>query len=343
MKLIIIFVLLSFSLFAQEYKLGRGLSLYEANGLELILGGHLSLQAHSDHPDNNNTQNSVSIENVGVMMYGSYTQYFSFLLEYGNEDLYGYQNSDSFSQNPEFRRFYADFHLHDTANIKLGRFLTPIGIYNPTYINALRWSNIRPLVAQEFFPDIITGAQVHGTITSRVEYSVFTQLQDNEAVSVSHLPISEFTGGELRYLFGTNSRFAVNYGQFRSDTFKEICTFGGANALVELGDNEFSTELLYKKGKWRNPNAQVKWWDDFSWYTQYVQNIVEDHYLTFRVGQKIRTSSDVESWNESNGIVGYVYRPNSALSYKLEYRHLERTGLKAYKTDEAYLSFSVLF
>ena len=343
MKFLMIFILLCVPLFAQEYKLGRGLSLYEGNDLELILGGHLSLQAQSDHPNNNDIQNSMGIENAGVMMYGSYTQYFSFLVEYGNEDLYRYQNSKSYSQGPEFRRFYADFHLYDALNIKLGRFLTPIGIYNPTYINALRWSNIRPLVAQEFFPDIITGAQVHGTIASSVSYTVFTQLQDDEEVSISHLPISEFTGGELQYLFGTNSRLAINYGKFRSDTFREICTFGGANALIELGENEFSTELLYKKGKWSNPEAKINWWNDFSWYTQYVQNIVEDHYLTFRVGQKIRKSADVESWNESNGILGYVYRPNSALSYKVEYRHLERTGIKAYKTDEAHLSFSVLF
>jgi hypothetical protein len=338
--------------YSDKYTLGRGVTLYEKNQLQLTLAGHLSLKYKTSYFDTIettiNTTNHFGIENAAIMFYGSYTSYFSFLLEYGNENLFSYENSmlqsdTTSSQNLELRRFYTDITLDESVNLKLGRFLIPIGIYNPTYINALRWSNIRPLVAEEFFPDIITGVQLHGTVAQSIEYSIFTQLQNSEAVSTSRIPISKFSGGELRYAFGLLSRVALNYGQYKSDTFKEICVFGGANTLVELDESEFSAELLYKDGKWGTNTTTQTWWKDLSWYTQYVHNIYEKQYLSFRIGQKIRDGVNKASWDERNVIGGYIYRENSALSYKAEFRHLERTGGKAYTSDEVHISFSVLF
>lgn len=343
MKYFILYCLLSLQLLAQNYVLGRGFPMVQTDTLDIVAGGHFSADIQHVNPNNDTTQNSIGIENMALMLYGSHSDMLSFLVEYGNEDLYRYTNSEEDSQSPEFRRFYVEAHLSDVLNLKLGRFLTPIGIYNPTYINALRWSNIRPLVAQEFFPNIITGAQLHGVLGEHFEYAIFTQLDDNEASSISRIPVSEFTGAELRYLFGTNARVAVNYGQFKSDTVREICTFGGANTLIPIGENEFAVEALYKDGKWPSQSGETTWWNDFSWYTQYVQNITTKHYATFRVGQKIRDGFGVKSWNESNGVVGYVYRPETALSYKLEYRYLERSGKEAHVTNELHLSFSVLF
>lgn len=336
MKLLILLFLAFIALLGEDYKLGRGLSVYSANDLELTLGGHLSLKAK-------NNEDSVGIENAALMFYGSYTKYFSFLAEYGNENLYLYENSEHKFEELKFRRLYADIHLDEALNIKLGRFLTPIGIYNPTYINALRWTNIRPLVVQNFFPDIITGMQLHGQIGSDVEYSVFTQLEDNEKVSISKVPVSDFNGAEVRYLFGLNSRVALNYGQYTSNTFKEVCKFGGGNALVEFENDELSAELLYKAGMWTNLSNTKTTWNDLSWYTQYVHNLVGTHYLAARVGRKMRDGNGVGSWDESNGVLGYIYRPVSALSYKAEYRHFVRTGAKAHTSDQIHLSFSVLF
>ncbi|MBT5933839.1 hypothetical protein [Sulfurimonas sp.] len=336
MKLLILLILVFIPLFAEDYKLGRGLSLYSANDLELTLGGHLSIKAKND-------ENSIGIENAALMFYGSYTKYFSFLAEYGNENLYLYEDNKNNYEELEVHRLYGDIHLDEALNVKLGRFLTPIGIYNPTYINALRWTNIRPLVTLEFFPDIITGAQLHGQIGTDFEYSLFTQLQDKEESSISKIPVSEFSGGEVRYLFGLNSKVALNYGQYKSNTFKEVCKFGGANTLVEFDNDELSVEILYKKGEWTDLSNNMTSWNDLSWYTQYVHNLTGPHYLAARVGQKIREGNGVGSWDERNGVVGYIYRPLSALSYKAEYRHFVRTGAKAFTSDQVHLSFSVLF
>ncbi len=343
MKHLMLWLSLSLLVLAENYTLGRGVTLYQTEQFNITAGGHFSADVQSVNPDNDTAQNSIGIENMALMLYGSYSDMLSFLVEYGNEDLYRYTNNEGDSQSPEFRRFYVEAHLNDVLNLKLGRFLTPIGIYNPTYINALRWSNIRPLVAQEVFPDIITGAQLHGLVGEHFEYAIFTQLEDDETSSISSVPISEFTGAELRYLFGVNSRVAINYGHYKSDTVREICTFGGVNTLVPLGENEFTAEALYKDGTWTTGGGETTRWNDFSWYAQYVQNIREKHYATLRLGQKIRDGFGVGSWNESNGVLGYVYRPSTALSYKLEYRHFQRTGQGAYITDDFHLSFSVLF
>jgi len=345
MKTIFIILLMLFPLYSQAdgYQLGRGLSLYEKDGFLLNLGGHLSLRAEGIESNNPTLKSNIGVENAGIMLYGEGSKYLSFLLEYGNEALWNYNEDRSETNDPVLRRGYVDIHLDTMANLKLGRFLTPIGIYNPTYINALRWSNIRPLVAQNFFPDIITGAQLHGLLGTDIEYAIFTQLNDDEDVAVSHLPISEFSGGELRYLFGINSRVALNYGTFKSNTLREICQFGGANVLYEWGDNEFSSEFLYKRGKWPTLNTQYNRWEDLSWYAQYVQNLVPQQYLSLRVGQKKREGEGVGSWDEQNGILGYIYRTDHALSYKAEYRYFERSGMNAYHTNELHLSFSVLF
>ncbi|MCH9812458.1 MAG: hypothetical protein K0U47_00780 [Epsilonproteobacteria bacterium] len=334
MKKIFILLMMTLSLYA--YELGRGISLVDGSSVTLKMGGHLSVDFESLTEDEDRT-NSLNVENIGLLLYGN-ASHVSYLAEIGNDDSYRYDFDDAKieSQDLELKRLYLSYDLTNALTLKGGRFLTPIGIWNPTYINALRWTTVRPFVAQEFFPDIITGLQVHGRFgkDESYEYSLFKQLKTETKRSVSKIPTSNFFGGELRYHFGINDRVAIVGGHYDSLEKQEDAWLGGLNTQIALGDDEFSAELLYKDASW-----QEKRWEDLSWYLQYVHAFAPLHYGVARIGQKERFNN----WDFKEGLVGYVYRPTPALSFKTEFRRIEKHGHNAYDDNQLFFSFSVLF
>ncbi len=342
------FGLLIVSLFtlvrADEYRLGRGYQLYGDETIQLNLGGHASLFYTANSDENS----SAGLDQVGVMLYGNITSGFRFLGEIGSDDSFAYdlKNGKSDSTDVQLMRLYGEYLFSDAVHLKGGQFLTPIGIWNKTYIPALRWSAFTPYVAKMFFPKIIVGGAVEGRLLGdrALGYSLFYHANGEYDTNENNVPAKEFVGGELRYHFGMRGKVAVPFGRFRSDSHKEICVFTGANFLWPIGLNELSSEFLYKDGEWTEADGFRNTWKDYAWYLQYVQHVTGSHYLSARFGQLVRFKSKTEmTWEDNNIVLGYIYRPKTALSVKAEYRHRERSSQFAQQNDEALLTFSVLF
>ena len=329
---------------ADVYKLGRGYELYKDDELSLALGGHMDSNLHTLSSQGE----SVQLGQAGIMLSGEYRQKIRFLVEVGSDDIVTYNITNNTSQTTPIKlmRLYAEYLLNDAFEIKAGQFLTPIGIWNKTYIPALRWSNFTPYVAKGFFPKIIAGASLNGRVldSRALSYSIFYHVDGEHDTNDNNVKAKEFIGGELRYHFSPLGKIALPFGAYRSDSSQEIIKFGGLNFLLPYHHNELSSEFLYKDGTWTNNAGLKNDWKDYAWYVQYIQHLNDSSYLSFRYGEERRiSSSSSRVWKDENIVTGYIYRPVSAFSTKLEYRHRKRSGVNALKSDEALLSFSVLF
>jgi len=339
--LILLFVSLN-TLLAQEYKLGRGYEFYNQDNLSLNIGAHADMNYHTV-----DDEQSVQLGQAGAMVFGEYNSKFRFLAEIGSDDIFTYSfMHSSKSTDLQLMRLYGEYLYSDALEIKIGQFLTPIGIWNRAYIPVLRWSSFTPYVAQGFFPKIIAGASLNGSLTDErsVSYSIFYHVDGEHDTNQNNIRAKEFLGGEVRYHFSPLAKIAIPFGRFRSDSSKEICVFYGANLIIPFDKNELSSEFLYKDGEWTNQMGITDKWQDTAWYVQYVQHIYKNSYLSVRYGEveRLRSNSGIK-WNDVNNVFGYIYRPKTAFSVKLEYRHRKRDGLNPINTDESLLSFSVLF
>lgn len=79
----------------------------------------------------------------------------------------------------DLERFYFDYNLSDTVNIRAGRFLTPAGRWNELHAAPLVWTTTRPLVTSRLFPNATNGAMLYGAVPinedAAIEYKVFAE------------------------------------------------------------------------------------------------------------------------------------------------------------------------
>jgi len=329
---------------AQDYKLGRGYEVYGDDKLSLTVGAHIDINVNAKSDGNE----SAKIGQSGVLLFGNYTSKFRFLAELGSDEAYRYTMDEATSDSTDFKlsRLYGEYLFSDSFELKAGRFLTPIGIWNKTYIPALRWSNFTPFVAKGFFPKIIDGASMNGTLlpTRDISYSLFYHIEGESDNNDNNINAKEFAGGEIRYHFSPMAKIAIPFGRYRSDSSTEIVHFTGLNFILPFNKNELSLESLYKDGEWTDANAYTNKWKDYAWYLQYVQHVYKASYLCIRYEEERRVNSSIGvSWNDKATVLGYIYRPVTSFSTKLEFRHREKSGENSFKNDEALVSFSVLF
>ena len=341
MKFLLIFLWITTTLFAFDYQSGRGMNLFENETLSLNLGGHIDTY----YKNSSETNRSIGLDQAGVFLFGTITPSISFLIEAGSDDIIDYDLKSKTSTQTDLRimRAYAAYRFDDALSLKAGVFLTPIGIWNRTYIPALRWSNFTPYVAKGFFPKIIAGGDISGSVLNdrSLSYSLFYHQGGEYDTNKNNVIANEFVGGEVRYHFNTRSKIALPFGRYRSNTSEEICLFTGVNALWFFDKNELSSEFIFKDGEWIWENGNTSTWMDYAWYVQYVQHLYETHFLALRAGQSARINS-MHNRDELNVVLGYIYKPKRSLSLKAEYRHSKRSMGDA-SGDEGLVSFSVLF
>lgn len=285
-------------------------------------GGHLNLLAASS-----GGARSLSVSQVGLMAYGTVGEGFRYLGEVGSENLYVYDPDEGDGDEGDIvlNRLYGEYAFSEHLRVKAGQFLTPVGIYNPAYIGALRWTSVTPFVAEGVFPKVIAGVDLNGRAGSELEweYDLFYHFSGEHDQNPNAVRAKEFAGGEVRYALAGEGRVALPFGRFRSDSSMEVCRFAGVNFLFPAGKGWASGELLVKRGWWDEPHWEHKhWWDERAWYLQYVRPLAPGHYAVVRYGENKRTET---GWyDESNIVAGYVYRPGRTLSLKAEYRYHRR-------------------
>ncbi|RMD85649.1 MAG: hypothetical protein D6815_01435, partial [Candidatus Dadabacteria bacterium] len=76
----------------------------------------------------------------------------------------------------DVNRLFGEFDVNDQLRIRVGKFLTPIGRWNPVLADPFVWTTSEPGVAELAFDDTTTGAMVSGTLflsSGALRYSVY--------------------------------------------------------------------------------------------------------------------------------------------------------------------------
>ena len=210
----------------------------------------------------------------------------------------------------EIERAYGDFTISDELNLRLGKFLTPVGRWNVIHAAPLTWTTSRPLVTTRPFDDNTTGAQVFGSFAvepATVTYHLFGQFTDG--LDHAHQPVEqERSGGaRLELDLAEGPQLGATFLTFRTrGRWEEL---GGLDAMWSFARTELHGEVVLADGE----GAEGGGWGGFA---QIVQELVP---RWFAVGR-------YEMFDPRGGRrpvhlfdVGAAYRPWPPLVLKAEY------------------------
>jgi hypothetical protein len=145
-------------------------------------GGYGALDAES-HPSGSN---DASIQALSLFLGWEGDSRWRFFSETELENpIYWNEGKDFTTTNTKLNleRFYLDYNLSETLNLRTGRFFSPVGHWNLIHADPLVWTTTRPLATLRLFPQSINGLMVFGSksIDSQIiEYSVYAEALKNE-------------------------------------------------------------------------------------------------------------------------------------------------------------------
>jgi hypothetical protein len=99
-------------------------------------------------------------------------------------------------------RLYGDFTLADWLNLRIGKFLTPVGRWNVIHAQPLVWTTSRPLVTELPFDPHTTGAMLFGSLfpgAGALTYQLYGQFTDQFDAVPTFQPAERSGGARLEY------------------------------------------------------------------------------------------------------------------------------------------------
>jgi len=230
-------------------------------------------------------------------------------------------------------RGQADLTYSDALNLRLGKFLTPIGRWNQAYIEPLTWTTSEPVLVETVFDDTVSGAALHGSVFPRggaLSYSVYSSLVDPIAVDSDEGFADESAGARVEWASLNGWTAGVSYYASRPPGTRWH-HLGGADLLWQPNRRvELSAELLGGEGS-RTPGAV---------YGAYAQAAVETFSSFYVVGRA--ESLSLPGLPTANfGTLGLVWAPLPSVRLKADYQFANEAG--RFAEPGLRLSLSYLF
>ena len=310
------------------YQFGRGLNVDN----HLWLGSYISINYWKK-----GSENEIKFDDIALLSKIFFGK-FSLFSEFEANNIYV---SSSSRKNKywdiefEIERIFLSYHYNDFFNIKIGRFLTPLGIWNKIHIDALKWTVSDPLVSTAFFPMFTTGININGyfSIKENIKYEFFIQKNKSINSSYNNLKTEDIIGFQVEKLFDINKKIGINGGIFEEEEVQEEYKFLGLYGKTKIKSFFFSSEVYYANEKSKK-KVKHKEYGKITYYLQLVKRIFNKTYFIFRKDGLYDTSDKhhVDIWTFTLN-----FRPRFNISFKVEYQLYER------KDDYIRSSFAVLF
>lgn len=312
------------------YRLGEGL---RVPGTGFGLGGYAT--ATLDKLQHAPTR--ATLEDMSLFLWWEGEGRWKFFSEFDFENLLSSRpiSRDGDGRYLALERIYVDYALGDTANIRAGKFLTPIGRWNLIHATPLVWTSSRPLVTQESFPSNVTGLMLSGTMTElgETEYSLYassgTEIRANPTLD----PFNEVIGLHLTLPSLGGAKLGFSYA-----TFEQKKTLGESKDLVGLdfvwarNRYEVSAEGIYR---FSNKGSA---WDEKGAFVQMVVPLTEKLYA---IGRYESFRKSLSPFSTKLWITGVNYRITPAIALKAEWISSRNNSLGA---PEGFMSsISILF
>lgn len=317
-----------------DYTLGQGL---KSDKLPISLGGYIT-GFYSNRADR---QSVVSLDDVAVMGYGELAPNLSTMVEFESAGFYEktFQNGavdNQYRGTLRVERAYLNYALSDAAELRLGKFITPAGIWNQTPVPVFKDTFSKPRLSVEIFPRFSTGAMVHGvtsTWDNELQYSAFAQLAPDLDPAYNNIESANCLGGSLT-LVRDNWSGGVALGQYKDVRGHDTAMYVGLYQNLTLGALKLTAEAFASHDEHEAVESNRK----HKKQSYYVQGVYKLAPKLSGVWRNEYFSNEFRNDKETINTVGLNYKPHSAVSFKLERQFSDKKG-----ADMTLASFSVLF
>ncbi len=306
-----------------EYRPGRGLKVGDTG---LTLGGFSTITATRFEGDHERFR----VNDLDLFVFIDPKPYFHIFADFALDEVIDRQ--DGSGAKVPVERLYGDLNLSDRVNFRLGKFLTPVGLWNPVPAEPLTWTTSRPVVTDGPFDDRLTGGELWGSLflpAGSFTYTLYGHFLPALTPDTDEPPPDEAAGARLELAeLGGWSIGASYFAASREGRWDHL---GGVDGLWRSGRVELSGEFLAGRG---NPDGAKLW----GLYLQAAVELVEHVHAVGRYEH-----FDPEPGEPALDLydVGLAWRPLSFLILKVDYLFANRRS----EIAEAGLhsSVSVLF
>lgn len=295
------------------YHPGRGFRLGDTG---LTLGGFATLGA--DRREGN--RGRVRLDAFDLFLFLDPTPYlhlfsdlsFDHVLELDDKG-----NSGALQTETTVQRLYGDYNWNDQLNVRIGKFLTPVGRWNQVPAEPLVWTASRPVVTDRPFATHTAGGALYGSVFpggGSLSYTVYGQFFESFADRTQAHPADE--SGGVRFDYSSLAGWSVGASYIAFDRKEHWNHLGGVDGLWQRGRFELSGEFLAGQG---DPDAKRV----VGLYLQGVAELVARIYAVGRYEYYDPSPAD-PALNMFD--FGLAWRPVSFLIFKADYRVQDRTS-----------------
>jgi len=329
---LILFLCLSSFLYSEDtkYELGRGLQLGD---LPLYIGGYFSV----DYEHAYGKIRTLELDELAIMAYGEYNQ-FSYMLELEAEDVYseviGDEASEKVQEDFHIERLYLNYDFNENYALKLGKYNSPIGLWNRIPINVLRDTSSNPIITSFLFPKFTSGVDLLYHTNGEHPLSIDIMIQEGEDLDELMNNDYIYNNFDVDHHYGVGFSLQNEQLNYQLNTgYFEVKT--GESYYYLLGAFEYenrSFKLQSEVGTQFDEDGSTL---PYIGYIQYSQSINQHHKAIVRLeAYKDETTGTKDSF----AVIGYTYRPLYPIALKSEYQ-----WHSLHDENKLILSFSVLF
>lgn len=223
------------------------------------------------------------------------------------------------SDSVGLERGHVDLTVSDALNLRLGKFLTPIGRWNQAHIEPLTWTTSEPVMIETVFDDTVSGASLYGSVFPRggaLSYTVYVSLVDPIAVDAEEAFAEDNAGARLEWasLGGWTAGLSYYASRPLDGRWHHL---GGADLLWQPHRRvEVSAEALVGEGS-RSQGSVVG---------AYAQAAVETVHAVYVVGRVEGLDLSEALPTATFGTLGLVWAPLPSVRLKLDYMGANDAG-----------------
>ena len=234
----------------------------------------------------------------------------------------------------EVARLFADLSANDALNLRIGKFLTPIGRWNLAPAEPLTWTTSDPAIVEDVFDEVSTGAMLWGSFFPRsgaFSYSLYGTFFDPIAPDPEAPPARHSAGAHLEWAAGDVTLGASYFAsEPRHGAWNHL---GGLDVLWQPHARvELSAEAVFGEGTRRNGGL-------WGFFTQGVVEIVPTLYGIARYEHFDPPGSEERPLELFN--VGLTWVPRPYVRLKVDYRFADHRSELA--PPGLFGSLSILF
>jgi len=259
-----------------EYNLGKGLRLA---GSDFFVGGYLNTTFEKE----SDADGVFAIDDISFFVFGDLSQSIRFFSEIEDEESLEIDMDGEVETYAHWQveRLYLDFLYRENLNLRVGKFLTPVGTWNEIHAAPLTWTVSRPAVTIASYPESVTGIQLFGNLSyGDGDFSYTFSAQDNGNVSerTSFRKSHNFYGGRVKWFGPSGLEVAVPLLYYSEQVVDDDIYLIGLDFTFKRPLYEVRFEGNFSHVELKNGHTSR----EYGYYIQGVYSLSERLYLVLR-------------------------------------------------------------